>query len=65
MDKQKLIHNALETIARQNIPDDASVFNLQPTYLAAGRSKHALRLSSSAVIIAIAAILLLATAAFA
>jgi hypothetical protein len=65
MDRQKLIHNALETIARQNIPDDASVFNLQPTYPAAGRSIHALRLSSSAVIIAIAAILLLASAAFA
>ena len=65
MDRQKLIHNALETIARQNIPDDASVFNLQPTHPATGQTKHALRLSSSAVIIAIAAILLLVTAAFA
>jgi hypothetical protein len=65
MDRQKLIHNALDAVARQNIPDDASVFNLQTTSPAASRSKHALRLSSSAVIIAIAAILLLATATFA
>jgi hypothetical protein len=65
MDKRKLIHNALETIARQNIPDDASVFNLKSTHPVTGHSKHALRLSGRAVIIAIAAILLLATAVFA
>ena len=65
MDRQKLIHNALDAIARRNIPDDASVFNLLPASPAAGAPKHALRLSGSAVIIAIAAILLLATATFA
>ena len=60
MNKRLLIHDTLDAIARKNIPDDTRMMDTLPTGL-----RHPRRYSSKAVIVTIAAVFLLATAAFA